>query len=469
MLTWSVEIDWSDTGFYIDEGLLVTGMSWERGRQNYIKTDGTGFEVMQTGQMYITLLNDGRFDPYNSNSELYPYVEPGHFIKVSVSIDGGESIPVFTGALDDIKYVDENHIKFSAAGGMSLLDTEFSAAIGQNINIATAIENILDAVNYPFGDDLEQDTDIIPVWWGEGNAKDEIDQLVQSSLGFFFVAADGKATFQDRHISESGAVVLDDDDIAYEVSLKMPWETRRNKIQIQVHPINKMAGQTVWTLPESIAVSGGESVEIWAEYVDSGGTKIPAADVTVESFAGNSAADGLGTNLSADFDVTLTAFAKTGKLVIENGGENTSYLTSLILSGTAVIEQDPVKIIKENSETQKRLFSMDLAWQQNTNTGIDLAAYLLKSLEDPAANPVVQIEDNFALQFGFELGDLIELTITDKYIVSKVFRVGGISGAWQQEDGQRILSTLYLELLPDVLNQYFVLNVSELDTEELGY
>jgi len=469
-LAWTVNIDWADTGSYTNEGGLVSGMSWSRGRKNFIKTDGSGFEEMQTGKMYVTLFNkSNRFDPYNSSSPIYPNVEPGHLAKVSLTIDGGSSIPVFAGVLDDIKYVDELHIKLVLADGMFLLDTDFSTAIQEDSNVATAIEAILDAVSYPFTYDLESDSDIIPVFWGEGNAKTEIERLVQSSLGFFFIAADGKPTFQDRHISESGATEIDGSDIVRDPAIKMPWETKKNKIIIQVHPVSKTADSTVWSLPESIAVEAGGSVEIWAEYVNSNGDKIPASSVTVDSFTANSASDGSGTDKASDFTVTLTAFAKTGKLEIDNAGAGTSYLTGCVLKGTAIEQQDPVTTRKENSDSRKRLFSLDLAWQQSLNVGIDLAAYLLKSLEDPLLNPAIQIENDPTTQFGFELGDLIELTITDKYITEIIFRIGGIDGEWTQRDGQKVLSTYYLEMLPDVLTQYFVLDSSQLDVGELGY
>jgi hypothetical protein len=469
-LSWTVNIDWADTGSYTNEGGLVSDMSWSRGRQNFIKTDGSGFEEMQIGKMYVTLFNqNNRFDPYNASSPIYPNVEPGHLAQVSVSIDGGSAIPVFAGIVDDIKYVDELHIKLVLADGMSMLDTNFSSAVLENINVATAIDAILDAVSYPFSYDLETDSDIIPVFWGEGNAKNEIEKLAQSSLGFFYIAGDGKPTFHDRHLSAVGAIKINGSDIGYDVAIKMPWETKKNKIVVQVHPVTKTTGATIWNLPEAIAVEAGGSVEIWAEYVNSSGDKIPAAAVTVDSFTANSAADGSGTNMSTDFTVTLTAFAKTGKLEIANAGAGTAYLTACVLKGTAILEQDPVQIKKETSATRKRLFDMDLVWQQNANVGIDLAAYLLKSLEDPSINPVIQIENDPDTQFGFELGDLIELTITDKYINALIFRIGGIDGAWTQRDGQRVIYSFYLELLPDVLNQYFVLDISKLDIGKLGY
>ena len=468
-LSWTVNIDWVDTGSYTNEGGLVSDMNWSLGRKNYLKTDGSGFEEMPTGKMYVTLYNQAnRFDPYNASSPIYPNVEPGHLAQVSVSIDGSSAIPVFAGIVDDIKYVDELHIKLVLSDGMALLDTDFSTAIVEGGNVATAIEAILDAISYPFSYDLESDSDIIPVFWGGGNAKAEIEKLVQSSLGFFFIAGDGKPTFQDRHISVSGATAITGSDIARDPAIKMPWETKKNKIVIQVHPVSQTADATVWTLPEAIAVEAGGSVEIWAEYVSSDGDKIPSSAVSVYSFTANSAADGSGSDATSDFTVTLTAFAQTGKLEIANAGAGSAYLTACVLKGTAILEQDPVQIKKESAVSRKRLFNLDLAWQQSLNVGIDLAAYLLKALEDPSMNPAIQIENDFAVQFGFEPGDLIELTIPDKYISSLIFRIGGIDGAWTQRDGQRVLHTYYLELLPDVLNQYFVLDSSQLDIGELG-
>lgn len=160
----------------------------------------------------------------------------------------------------------------------------------------------------------------------------------------------------------------------------------------------------------------------------------------------NTAADGTGTNKTADFTVAATYFGETVKNVITNNGTAAgAYVTFLQNRGQAVDTPYTSYAMADTSGTDvKRMFIIDTPWMQDTNKAQQYADYLLDILGEPQKYPVFQLENQFDKQFSFDLLDRITVTMA-KFGISQDFRVGGIEEEWLSDNGQAVRTTVYTE------------------------
>lgn len=194
-------ITWTDVSDYF------RAFSITRGRTHVMDT-------VQAGTLQVVLDNsDRRFDPTNTSSPYDPNVLPAKPIRIQAThnlttynlfrgtIDGwpllwpqGKDAIVQLEATDDFK--------------MIALDTLVSTEVQEKSG--TRIGNILDDVSWPAGR-RSLDTgamDVVGTTVECVNPLNEIQTVVESEVGLFFMAGNGDATFQDQN--HRGAQVVQD-------------------------------------------------------------------------------------------------------------------------------------------------------------------------------------------------------------------------------------------------------------------
>jgi hypothetical protein len=462
-LGWGVMVDWAGTGTPTgSESIYMTGFNSFRGRRSFLEASGGGFSPMETGKVRISLQNDdSRYDGWNAASPLYPNVIYGKDIWVYV-VDSvtGTRYPIFKGIVSDIEsnsFGDNPQAIISADDGWRWL-RDYPARVNLRTAIApdAALGLILDAVGWPvrWGRSLMASTDSIPFWWSSGskNAGQEIDDLVQSYLGYFFIDASGVATFVTRQSNTAAVVDFTQETTLKDVQLSQPWAYSRNITRIKTHPRTAAATGVIWEMsgtPPSIAAGG--SLTIFADY-SYGGSPTPAqnvlAPVATTDYLLNSAAGGGGTNLTASLTVTLTDFGDTAKIVYANGSASIGYLIKAQVRGDAIYERDASDVtypVDTTTVTMPREFVLDLAWQQDLNIAVDFTNTIGAYLARQNAFPVIKVEANPTLQFAPDLFDIVTLRLERLGINSVSFRIGGIEHRTTGETCQNVLTCFYLE------------------------
>jgi hypothetical protein len=459
---WGLEVDWNGDGRFdgSNEARYMVDLWLERGRNNLIREDGIGFQQMEAGFFTAVLENvDGRYDPYNSSSPLYPYVLPGR--KTRLRMKNGSSgawQAVMAGKVADIQPVSGREQVYLTVvdDTIKLQKEKITLAIQQNQQVDDLMHLVLTEVGWPLNERaIDSVTDTIPYWWADRvSAWEALNELAEGVLGTFFIGADGKATFISRNHSTTAAVTLNQAELSDEVNLSRPWKTVRNDIKVIARPRVAVAATELWRLPEVMSLAAGETKDIWATYTYDG-EEVPAAVVSqlaaTTDYTMNTAANGSGSDLTSSMNVILTKFGRSVKLRITNWSVSTGYITLLKLMGTALSAPNKVEIKRQNSVSQKRYeklyFELSSDWLQDSNLATSFADNLISKLPLVRAFPEVQLERQADLQFALDLGTRVALNVPAKGLTN-VFAVGRLSHRWVlATNGQAVQTTARFEPL----------------------
>jgi len=439
-LLFGILIDWignrAFTGRNEARWMVPGGLETERGREKYIRTDGSGFQRIDTGRAVVTLDNsDGQFDARNTASPLYPYLlnkqERDAWIYVK-SGDAGTRYDLITGRMVDFKpFTTRRGVKtfkiFIEDGMRYLHHNKVNVDITQDVDTADAITACLDDVKWPWGRSLDTAVDTIPWWWvNSRNAYPEVMDIVESELGNFFVAANGDATFLNRFYSDDAPLSLTGYEIGPEVTESQPAETVKDKVILRIHPRTLRSTATVWQLLDvPIFIADGASKTYWPEFTYEN-RPVPIQSPLIESgtdYNLNENSNGSGADLTSGLDVTYTPFGQGGKLVMENNSGTDGWLLDAKMRGDALDAPDAVRV---QTGTGESVLEIDLTWQQKVGSGQDNADYIHTFLSNPDKYYLtIYIEGNPDKQFGRDLFRWVDLTIASKGI-GDMFRISKI-------------------------------------------
>lgn len=484
---WRIFIDWDNDGVCESaEHVRTFDYQARRGRDRMLRNTGDGFEPQRIGRAVLMLDNDDRrFDPLYTSSPLYGKVAPQRKVQIGVengggldflllesgdkiiqengiglfSADGtGTYYPRFTGQIDDIQPDNSRgrrSVKLAILDNWRKLRDETGVWIDLVSDTTTkaAIEAILDEISWPDADrDLTGDGDTIDYYWTEGvNADAEIWNLVHSNLGQVFMSFDGKLTFTDRQTLYNTTENATITETVLHKDIRTPYEWRqiKNKVRVIAHPVVEQSAIEMWRLIDIPLVKNGSTTTLWADLtydnrpvvVSSLTTPAATTDYTM-----NSAADGSGTNLTADFTVTASTLGRVVKLEVENTGATDGYITLLKLRGDAIDTPNLTAVESEDTDSvyAKSTMTLDLLWQQSTDTAQDFADWLISWLNEPLIFPFVRMEDQDAKQLGNDLFTRVRADL-DTLEIDTDFYIGSISERWTAPTGQGLETGWYLE------------------------
>lgn len=463
-LIWGIEIDWDGDGIFdgSNEAGYLISLQTSRGRQGYVSASGQGFEQVGIGTCHITLDNQsGRFDAWNTTSALYPNVTYGRDVRVTVrDVETGTIYPVFYGIIQDIDphynpSTGDAYVVLSCSDAWVYLRSySANVAIQENITPGAAIGYILDDISFPtrWGRDLDAGTDTIRYFWSSGNkqAGSVIEDVANSFVGYFFISADGKATYRNRANIGSAVASYDQSDLLKDISLPQPWKNSRNVTRIKTHPRTAAAAGVVYQLVgDAPAISNGESLTLFGDYKYDN-QSVPAtgliSPVATTDYTMNTQADGGGTNKTANCTVTFTDFGDRCKLVVTNNSGGTVYVTKLQVRGEALYEPNVSDIVYPSTlPAEPRQFVLDLLWQQDVNVAADFSNVLGPFLAERHPFPVIQIDERPDIQFTPDLFEVVTLTSSKYGILGDSFRVAYISHETLHPNCQAVRTKMYLE------------------------
>ncbi len=456
---WAVVVDWDGDGKYdyANEAINVTNLKITRGRNYLLASDGNGFEPISSGSLTLEMDNaDGRYNPFNTSSPIYPYVRPGVKIAVMTRLPGsGETYPVFTGQIDDLAPISGSYerVKIVAQDGLERLGQEIVLPIQANIRLEEAIRAVLNAAAWPWEVELESSPDIIPWFWAPSGivSRDLIHDVADAHLGLFFVAADGTAVFYTRNHDQSSAKLrIEQGQLAGEVMTRSPWEVIRNQIAVTCHPRAAQATEVVWELYDKPAIAPGETYETWGVF-SANGEEAPISGyqtpVSGTDYQVNSAADGSGTDLSGSCTVVAIVYANQVHFLVTNNSGISGNIILLRLRANPLISSSAKTVLSDPASQTfygPKSLTINSLFLQNSNLIADIAHALSLLLTDPQIYPTVTITCRPEIQYALDLFDNVDLVI-DKMGIQKTYRLASIEHQWLGENGQDSTSVFGFE------------------------
>lgn len=474
------------TGYYDgekgDESDPLMELHTRRGR-NHLVRGANGLEPMGIGEATLTLRNiDGRYDPLNADSPLYPDVAPGKVVRVFLddSADGGK-YAVFTGHLYDIRPIQDAQSKrvqmVLRDGWQWLKDRTVRLAAQTTYRTDQAITALAAAANYPFDSSIVVGNDKIPFWWASNHdAMSEMQSVVDSEFGILFIQGDGTLTFypraEQRKLSPSyheiSGTKLND------LILGQPWDVLRNVIQIRVYPTEVRTKQVLWKSQSPIKVRSGKTITLIAKYnlrtsQDETGLATNVAvgaldiDQPVKStdIIVTANEDGSGADESVGLAVAVTNKGEEAQIVITNNKQVTLWISRLQLRGKTIIKNNAVTVETDNSGSDpERSFVLDVPWQQDVDKAQLYADYLASYMTNPRAAITVRTYIAGAEIQCKELFTDVLLNVSAVGVQER-YRICGNEQNWSAQSPNLLNTLLHLE--PRDTNDYIVL-----DTYQVG-
>ena len=393
--TYVLAVDWNNDDDFSDSGEDITArtmkLEWKRGNDYASQLVGKAV----AGTLNATLNNvSGDYSTFNSSSDLYGNLLPGRKVKLTGN-DGSTTRTLWTGFLDSIEPIPSakgaNLARLKAIGPLGYLNKfEVSTAMFASKNAGELIGEILDVAGWPDGD-RDLDTGIVefPRFWCESTKTLKALRLVEETeTGLLEESAAGEIVYRDRHArskdtlsttsqatySDASGAALAYSHISQIDPLKFIYNELRAKIQLHsgawILGSASLGIQTelasdpavLWTHPEtgslSPAISAGATRIFTAQYPSSGSANTARAvdfwqNLTATTdYLANDAADGSGTNRTANITVTLTKRAQSMDISLENGHSATVYITKLQAQGNAVTAKDNFDVSASDSTSQ---------------------------------------------------------------------------------------------------------------------
>jgi hypothetical protein len=361
--------------------------------------------------------------------------------------------PVMVGTIKDIRPVSETseRVQLRGVDDVDLLSTvSVRTPLYSTIPIDEAVGHILTDVGWTGGTNLDQASDYLRWWWADGHyIMDEIQELMDPSLGIFFIMADGTARLINRNRSHTPSITLTPADLLRGISRPQPWEVIRNVFNLTVYPRTEQATAELWRMGEVLLIPAGATTTVYGSFA-SGAATVPAtgviSPVSTTDYLMNENATGTGASLTASLSVVATIYGSSVKLVLTNNAAVEGYVT-LKIRGNPLIAT-PTTLVKEDAASiaryQRHEFTLGSTWLQALLDANNLSEMLIDQISHARSFPRLRIRGTPALQFAPELFDDIALNLPGDNIVG-TYHLAEIEHEWTEPTGNITTSTFRFE------------------------
>lgn len=385
-----------------------------------------------TGVAQIALRNtDGRFSPRNSASDHYPLIVTGRKIQASRRTSGGTLTPIFTGSLRQVQVDSDPSVLRANFDAHDLLGKLARTIISTPLYVDQRSDQLISALlalaGWTGATNLETGAKTFPyASWRKTSALDAIQQVVDSELGLFFIAADGTPTFHHRYyqlLATTPAATLNN--AMHGLTAWLDQDDIYNEAQITVHP--RVVGEVgvLWAWEEApFLLLAGASLTLEAEFADPNfGAGCEATGlitpVSGTDFTANTEAGGGGTNKTSLLDVSFTAYGQHAVLTITNLDSVAFYVTLLRVRGQPITKPDTITVRAVNADSVARYeitrtFALDQPLEVSADVARDAANYVINAFGDPLDRIALRLQPQDAARLdallGLDLDSRIGLT-----------------------------------------------------------
>jgi len=195
-----------------------------------------------------------------------------------------------------------------------------------------------------------------------------------------------------------------------------------NTIEIKSDVRTVQPTQLVFDLAESLLIPANGTREIFFNFED------PVTTLeTIDSFVGNTAEDGSGSDATSDISVTDSfLFTTAVKVEFTNSSSNNVYLIDLLLYGTPakVTKNIYLKEIDQSSidKFEERILTIENNFIQTEDGARSLALTILNYYSDYTNTIELEVKGNHALQLNDVMTVQVD-NINQEYVITKITNI----------------------------------------------
>lgn len=506
-LAYRLNVDWDGDGVVDEDSEAYWMMHYaiDRGRDTIIEPSGGGFTPQEIGKLYLTLDNsDGRYDPWNTDSPLYPNVKPGKLIKFKVNVItttdyAGQDL--FTGYISDIQVNGRRDTVNIVAEDTWRLFSEgkYFKRTHRPIYAYSYVNGLLSSLGYPYATTVSTD-DCTPgfsryAWCDNLSYEREIENVTNATLGRAYITGDGVFHYKALTTTDAVELTITNDEVLKDIYLPTPWGNTRDKIVLKAIdiqtgvPVNNTKGILSNNTP--ILVNGGATEERWINYSLTSTDELANGSVyglwEKFAFSANAAKSGTDTDMTSDFSVTPNYYNLKVGLSITNNSSDDGYLYNYKVYGATtdgsyttsddafsgdrncqflyiteydkeftdtsdsvnsfVLESPHLSVGKALDNAYASYFDAStdpilVGTQGDIDRLNDVGNTLLNYLKTPKVYPTIQMQGRYPDQIQLDIEDTVQLTLTALGI-DDTYRVHKVS---HEAEGncQDVLSTFKL-------------------------
>jgi hypothetical protein len=224
----------------------------------------------------------------------------------------------------------------------------------------------------------------------------EIQRVTQSEYGRSYVRGDGVFYFEKRTARLSPMIIASFDDTMLRLSSTQDRSQLLNRVKATLHPrrVDGVNTTVLVSSQSSMPVAAGATVKFVSRYTDPNnravrvGGKDMIAPVATTDYLMNSASDGSGTNLTANFTVVAVYGANSVEYTISNGGA-AGFITKLQARGRGLYDYDPfdaVRLDQSSIDTYGEIqLPLDMPYQSDSSVGESVGDYIVSTWSSPGS------------------------------------------------------------------------------------
>ncbi len=469
-LTWYCEVDWNLDGTYTEENGRLLAFTRRSGRNASVNYEG--YERIQPGELILTLDNfDGRYDPYNTTSDLTGYIKPNRPMRLRVT-DGILTYTRFVGKISDIRPISgQQQVKITCSDGLDFLRRSMciNSTVQTNYAVSDAMLLLLQNAGWPYADAtgwtfpgtldtsklgsalIEDNGDTLPYWWSDPDKSTllEMQEIAEAFCGEVYIKADGTFGYDTRDYGASIKMTVDQSVLSKEIIQQQPWDEIRNDIRIYAYPRKAESSAEIYRLNYEAIIEPSGTLTLWAPYQKNGipgfATTVTAINSGATDFQAFKGAGGTGGAASVTV-TTQTNYATQSLIVLTNNEVVKVYIYLLKLRGVLQTDENRTGMHDSNTASITAYGDQHLtignSWIQTTLDAGDHATYALARFKDPRRVCWIEFEDRPEYQLSLDLLDEIQLTAAALGI-NLAMKITYIEDTWNA--GGALITTMRIE------------------------
>lgn len=421
------------------------------------------FDKFKTGAAKITLDNfGGKYSPSNTASDLDGFLLPGKQVRVQAT-HSGSTYALFAGKIDVIKadpsMKKKRMVTIDCRDEMKTLnDRTITTSIFVNTDITTVTTAILAEAGVASYHVHGLSPDILPfAWFEDRQAKNVIQDLVDSGFYRAYVDGGGQFHFHSRYWDQEGSVVSSFNEF-FAMDYQLSDKDVMNQISVRGQPrVRSTDVSTIAWIDNPMLIPSSAGIGFFLQYLDPDNKEFAPADNQVspvnstdyQTFANS---NGTGTEHTATTSISAVFFGESAVCSIFNGTGSDIWLTKFQIRGQSIQRKPDVSYTSEDVSSSQAVFGVR-GFQLNNRLVSDqfFVEDYANFLKDRQKNPVPEINATFRNQFpdqlGMDVGARLHLTdthlgIADEFNIERIKHTVRFDKGGTQHDTQIKVETI---------------------------